>query len=171
MKQLHLFNTVSANSESDAQPVHHFTLFIDGASRNNPGPSAAGIYLLKDGEEMGKYGYYLGIKTNNQAEYLALILGLFIVREYKNSADTLRIISDSQLLVRQILGEYKIKHEGLKPLHALARTMVHECNAHIAHVLRADNTQADAMANQGLDTQNPIPQPFIDLLRHHAISI
>src|SRR5579872_1960103 len=93
-----------------------WTLFVDGASRNNPGPSGAGMYIEKDGVLVIKDGYFLGIKTNNQAEYLALLLGLFMVAEHMHGKDQLRIISDSQLLVRQLMGVYKVRQPHLQRL-------------------------------------------------------
>ena len=77
MKQLDLFNNDQQSPTTKKPSV--WALFVDGASRNNPGPSGAGIYIEKDNILEIKEGYYLGIKTNNQAEYLALVLGLFIV--------------------------------------------------------------------------------------------
>jgi ribonuclease HI len=171
MKQLDLFGSQEKKVSSVEQDKHHFTVFIDGASRNNPGPAGAGIYLLKDSDEFYKQGYYLGIKTNNQAEYLALLLGLFVIKNHIGPHDTVRIVSDSQLLVRQLLGEYRVKNVDLKPLHRLGRLMLDECGGHIAHVLRTENTQADRMANVGLDKKNPVPADFITFLRRHDISI
>src|SRR5437868_5897704 len=99
MKQLLLFQS---DSSSDSSPTHHYKLFIDGASRNNPGPSGAGIFILKDGELLHKEGFFLGSKTNNQAEYMALLIGLFILKKKLESHSLVHIISDSQLLVRQL---------------------------------------------------------------------
>lgn len=146
-----------------------WTLFVDGASRNNPGPSGAGIYIEKDNILEIKEGYYLGIKTNNQAEYLALILGLFILEEHVHQDDTVRIISDSQLLVRQLMGIYKVKQPHLQPLHALCKTLVQKLGATIAHVLRDENTQADAMANHGVDCKKVPPKHYSALLKQHDI--
>src|SRR5437868_5008693 len=109
MKQLDVF-------ESNPSTKNVWTLFVDGASRNNPGPSGAGIYIVKNNILVIKRGYYLGIKTNNQAEYLALLLGLFILMEHREAEDQVRIISDSQLLVRQLVGMYKVRHPHLQPL-------------------------------------------------------
>ena len=172
MEQLSLF----AKQPTDTVPVevpekHHWTLFVDGASRNNPGPAGAGIYLLKDSEKVHKKGFFLGSKTNNQAEYLALLIGLFLVKNEMAAHDTLRVVSDSQLLVRQIKGEYRVKNALLKPLHALASTWTKECDAHIVHVLRTENTHADAMANHGLDKKVPLPPAFVACLNNHEITL
>jgi ribonuclease HI len=148
----------------------HWKLFVDGAARNNPGPAGAGFYLLKDGEMFAKKGYYLGSRTNNQAEYLALLLGLHFLKHEVKPGDCVHIISDSQLLVRQLQGQYKIKAVELKPLHALASALMHVLHAEIFHVLRTDNVHADRMANKGIDTQRAVPHDFITMLHAHGIS-
>jgi ribonuclease HI len=146
-------------------------LFVDGASRNNPGPSGAGMYIEKNNIAEIKEGYYLGIKTNNQAEYLALLFGLFLLEEHLGSDDTIQIISDSQLLVRQLHGVYKVRHSHLQPLHALCKQYIHKLGATVAHVLRDENTQADAMANYGIDCKNNPPKKYIALLKQHDIHL
>jgi ribonuclease HI len=167
MKQLDLFN--NSTSDTITEKSHAWALFVDGASRNNPGPSGAGIYILKDDILSIKCGYYLGIKTNNQAEYLALLLGLFILAEHVQTGDSVRIVSDSQLLVRQIMGIYKVKQPHLQPLHAVCKERMRKLGATIAHVLRDENTQADAMANQGVDHKTVPPKNYIALLKEHDI--
>lgn len=171
MKQTDILNNSTELATKASKQVHHFTLFVDGASRHNPGHSAAGIYLLKDSNVIYKQGFYLGIKTNNQAEYLAFVLGLFLISDYYQRGDTVRIISDSKLLVMQVNNKYKINNAHLKPLHALAQKMMHTYNAHVLHVLRAENTHADTMANQGLDKRTPLPSTFVELLHRHKITI
>lgn len=146
-----------------------WTLYVDGASRNNPGPSGAGIYIEKNDVLFLKDGYFLGNKTNNQAEYFALILGLFILSEHVQKDDRIRIISDSQLLVRQILGMYRVKHSSLQPLHGLCKKYITRFNATISHVLRHENTQADEMANQGLDYKKLPPKKYIEQLKNYDI--
>ena len=146
-------------------------LFVDGASRNNPGPSGAGMYIEKNGILEIKEGYYLGIKTNNQAEYLALLFGLFILEDHISSHDEVHVISDSQLLVRQLTGIYKVKQPHLQPLHVLCKKYIQRLRATVAHVLRDENTQADAMANYGIDCKNIPPQKYIALLQAHEIHL
>jgi ribonuclease HI len=146
-----------------------WSLFVDGASRNNPGPSGAGIYILKDGILEIKCGDYLGIKTNNQAEYLALLLGLFILAEHVSVGDSVRIVSDSQLLVRQLMGIYKVKQPHLQPLHAVCKERMRKLGATITHVLRDENKDADAMANYGVDNKNIPPKNYIALLKAYDI--
>jgi ribonuclease HI len=173
MKQLGLFDN------EIPEPVHKKTktcgsnwkLFIDGAARNNPGPAGAGIYILKDSEFFKKNGFYLGSKTNNQAEYFALLIGLFLLKKELQPGDTIHIISDSQLLIRQMKGEYKVKNPELKTLHTFAHHLLHELHAQLFHVLRIDNQEADAMANYGIDKKVKPPQAFITMIKQHAISL
>lgn len=146
-----------------------WTLCVDGASRNNPGPSGAGIYLEKNGTLFIKDGYYVGIKTNNQAEYLALIFGLFILAEYSKKGDAIEIISDSQLLVRQLLGVYKVRDLKLQGLHALCKERMQGLDITIKHVLRAYNTEADAMANQGVEDKKYPPKQYSALLKSYGV--
>jgi ribonuclease HI len=164
MVQLSLFGHISPE-----KPETHWTIFIDGASRNNPGVAGAGVYILHDGKEIHKQGFFLGTKTNNEAEYLALLLGLYLVHDMMTVGDQVRIVSDSLLVVCQVKGEYRVKKAELKPLHALATQMMKSCGAHIMHVLRADNEEADGMANQGIDKKLPIPPRFTELLEKHGI--
>lgn len=164
MKQLDLFgdNKVEKNV---------WTLFVDGASRNNPGPSGAGIYILKNNILFIKCGYYLGIKTNNQAEYLALLLGLFIVSEHSQAGDDVRIVSDSLLMVRQIMGVYRVKQPHLQPLHAACQQQLRKLKATISHTLRAGNSEADEMANQGVDSKIVPPKNYLEKLKHYDIAL
>ena len=150
---------------------HTWTVFIDGASRRNPGKSGAGIFMQKDGEIVCKEGFYLGIKTNNQAEYLALLLALYFIDQYASSSDTIRIASDSELLVKQMKGLYRIKNEGLQPLHRLAQSYLTKYPIELLHVFRNNNTEADALANKGLDSQKSVPEQFKELLKAHQISL
>lgn len=170
MKQLEIFSQSSSNDETYKSDIHHWKLFVDGASRNNPGPSGAGLYILQDEQFFHEYGYYLGKKTNNQAEYLALLLGLFTLKKQVKQCDKVNIISDSLLLVQQIKGVYKVRNPELKPLHTLALRWVQELNADVFHVLRFDNANADNMANVGIDKKNSVPVEFLTILKQHAIS-
>jgi ribonuclease HI len=168
MKQLNIFDEPASVSKKKNK-VSEWKLYIDGASRNNPGPSGTGIYIEKDGIAEIKDGYYVGIKTNNQAEYLALLFGLFMVAEHINKDDVIRIFSDSQLLVRQLNGVYKVKHSHLVPLHSLGKEIMHKLHATITHVLRDENVQADEMANHGIDCKKSPPKNYMVLLKQHGI--
>jgi ribonuclease HI len=158
-------------SHQPAATSHHWQLFIDGASRNNPGQAGAGIYILKDGKEALRQGFFLGIKTNNEAEYLAAILGLFFIEKQFNASDRLTVITDSLLVVRQLDGVFKVRKKELFPLYQLAHSIATACKATITHVLRHHNVQADAMANEGIDKRIMVPHDFIQRLKHHGITL
>lgn len=168
MKQRGILDN-SAKKSSNKE-THEWVLFVDGAARNNPGPSGAGIYIEKNKILAIKEGYYLGIKTNNQAEYLALLLGLFILSEHVQPDDSVRIISDSLLLVQQLNGKYKVRHPNLQPLHAASQQKMYKLGATISHVLRHENTEADAMANYGVDTKQFPPKNYIAMLSDYGIT-
>ena len=167
MKQLELF----VDPQSNVETVESFQwkMFIDGAARNNPGPAGAGIYILKDNQVFAQHGFFLGSKTNNQAEYLALLLGLLLLKPHVRPADAVHIVSDSQLLVRQIQGAYKVKNELLKPLHDMAKKLLSGIQYDIAHVMREENSNADALANNGIDKKVLLKQEEIGFLREHKI--
>ena len=132
-------------------PAGTCRLYCDGASRGNPGPAAAGFFIEKDGEELYSDGRTLGTLTNNQAEYKSLLAGLEAAGRLKISK--LEIFMDSQLVVRQIEGRYKVRNEGLKPLHAEALLALGRLGAwRISHVPRKENSRADALANAALDS-------------------
>ena len=126
-------------------------LFTDGASRGNPGEAGAGSVLFGgDGQELAARSYYLGQCTNNVAEYKALIMGLQSVLEL--DCGKVEIYLDSQLIVRQIQGSYKVKHPTLKPLFIQVNALLAKINSWtVAHVPREQNKRADALANKGID--------------------
>src|SRR5690348_14895102 len=124
---------------------------IDGASRGNPGPAAYAV-IVKDasGKVVFQLGKKLGRQTNNVAEYYALLAALDYAAGHGIKA--LRIRSDSELLVRQIKGQYKVKSADLKPLHERALKLARQLEYFvIEHVMREMNREADALANQALD--------------------
>ncbi|MGH9717446.1 MAG: reverse transcriptase-like protein [Candidatus Acidiferrales bacterium] len=141
---------------------------IDGASRGNPGPAAYAVVLRDpNGDVILELGKRLGRDTNNVAEYYALLAAL----DYTISSGikALRIRSDSELLVRQMQGRYKVKSPDLKPLHERALKMARQLNYFtIEHVRREFNCDADALANAALDSGAPIasPTPAADAARH-----
>lgn len=125
----------------------------DGASRGNPGHAAAGIAIEHaDGTLMARGKQYLGIMTNNQAEYRALIAGLKAVARYSPSAVT--VYMDSELIVRQMTGRYKVRDASLQPLFAEAQALVRALpGVTFQHVPRGKNALADKLANEALDEQ------------------
>lgn len=148
-----------------------FILYFDGASRNNPGIAGAGICLKKDDSIVYNGGFYLGKKTNNQAEYLALIIGIYFAKKNLQPEDSLKIISDSELIVRQISGIYKIKNAQLRYLYELVMSMLENIDFTIEHVLREYNQDADKNANYAIDRKIPITKQLIDFFNENKIII
>lgn len=146
-------------------------LFIDGASRNNPGLAGVGIYILKNEAVMYKHGFFIGVKTNNQAEYLALLIGTIILQNSFVKGDLVQIYSDSELLVRQMKGEYRVKDEELKKLQKVAFELLQSIAYDIGHVLREKNKFADSLANYGIDNKIRVPETILSKLNEHAISL
>jgi probable phosphoglycerate mutase len=126
-------------------------LFADGGSRGNPGPAASGAVLYsEDGTVLAEIGEYLGIATNNVAEWRALLAGLTRAREL--GVDEIEIRMDSELVVRQITGVYRVKHADLIPLHSKAKSLLRSFKSvDIQHIPRKQNAAADAVVNQFLD--------------------
>lgn len=137
-----------------AKPTGRCRLFTDGASRGNPGQAGAGAVLLgENGEELAACSAYLDVCTNNVAEYRALLLGLTEARRL--GCAELAISLDSELIVRQIQGRYKVKHEALLPLYTQVREQLARFDRWtIAHVPRSENARADQLANRGIDARN-----------------
>ncbi|WP_310599509.1 ribonuclease HI family protein [Desulfobulbus sp.] len=129
-------------------------LFTDGASRGNPGQAGAGAVLLGErGEELAACSVYLGTCTNNVAEYKALLVGL--EEAQRKGCGQLAIFLDSELIVRQVQGRYKVKNETLLPLFRQVRERLDRFETwSIAHVPRAQNARADQLANQGIDRRH-----------------
>jgi len=124
---------------------------VDGGARGNPGPAAvAAVALSADGEPLAERGEYIGEATNNVAEYRALLLGLMLAREL--GASDVEVVNDSELVARQIGGEYKVKHAGLKPLFLEAMRELREFDSWaVRPVRREQNTRADELVNEALD--------------------
>jgi len=127
-----------------------YVIHTDGASKGNPGDAGIGIVIsVPDGTTVREIGEYIGRTTNNVAEYKALIRGL---REcLRLGAASVEISTDSELLVRQIAGVYKVKSANLKPLHAEVMSLL-GCfrSVGISHVIREFNKRADELANEGV---------------------
>ena len=132
-------------------------LYVDGAARNNPGPAGAGIYLLCEGKPVEKQGFFLGSRTNNQAEYLALLLGLAYAERHMGPDDRLIIKADSELMIRQITGRYRVKNPGLLRIYSLVMRFLKTLHYQAVHIPRAQNAQADKLANLGIDRKLPVP--------------
>jgi ribonuclease HI len=146
----------SASSQTSARPVnrddarHH--LYTDGGARGNPGPAGIGAVLLTaSGAVVEELGDFIGEATNNVAEYQALLAGLELALD--RGVERLDVFLDSELVVRQVNGQYKVKDAGLKPLHAQACQLLsrfHEID--VKHVRREQNAEADRLVNEAIDT-------------------
>jgi len=128
-----------------------WTLRCDGGSRGNPGPGAFGYVLIDPkGVEVEALGGFLGTVTNNVAEYRGLVAGLESAARF--AARPLVVCLDSELVVRQMTGEYKVKNQGLKPLHAAARRAAAAAGeVRFVAVRREENERADRLVNETLD--------------------
>lgn len=130
-------------------------IYTDGGARGNPGPAGAGAAIYKDGAEVAHISKYLGKQTNNFAEYEALILALGAA--VKTLGSPLRgalVRMDSELIIRQMKGEYRVKHPELKLQHQKAKKIIAASFPHIAfeHVPREKNKEADRYANDAMDS-------------------
>lgn len=141
----HLFDS------REAPPEHYLIAHSDGGARGNPGPAGYGV-VIKDeaGHKVAALCQYLGHQTNNFAEYQGLIAALEYALQHGPKA--LHLISDSELLVRQIKGVYKVKNATLKDLHARAKDLIAQLDwFSIGHALREHNQEADHLANEAMD--------------------
>src|SRR5512135_3620069 len=132
-------------------PHDYIVARIDGGARGNPGPAGYGV-LLEDraGRKLAELSHYLGPRTNNVAEYSGLIAALEYVAAHPPKA--VKVLSDSELLVKQMRGEYKVKSPELRPLYEKARALSHRLDWFaIEHVARRENREADRLANRAMD--------------------
>ncbi len=139
-------------SSGDCRPVT-VDLYSDGGSRGNPGKSGAGFVLLdEDKQEFVAGKKYLGIATNNVAEYTALILGLEKAQELKITC--INCFLDSELIVKQLNGQYKVKHPDMKPLFKKVKNLSESFKSvSFTHIPRNKNKRADELANEAMDSQ------------------
>lgn len=127
------------------------TVHVDGGSRGNPGPAAAGAIVTGEGGEvLDRVGELIGVATNNVAEYRGLLLGIARAREL--GATEVEIFNDSELIAHQVNGRYKVKHADMKPLHAEATAELSRFDDwSLTPVRREQNAEADAIVNETLD--------------------
>lgn len=128
-------------------------VWSDGAARGNPGPAGAGAVLTdSEGRVLERRGRFLGRQTNNYAEYQGLLLGLEAAQQL--GAREVGVRADSELLVRQLEGKYKVRNAGLKPLHEQAVKLLRSFERFdLKHVPREENALADEMSNRAIDEQ------------------
>jgi ribonuclease HI len=182
----HSSSSSSRNLFSSAQakaPEHYMVAHIDGGARGNPGPAGYGVLIQDEsGRKVAALSQYLGHQTNNFAEYQGLIAALEYTIEHGYKA--LKAVSDSELLVRQIKGIYKVKNATLQELHARAKQLIAQLDwFSIDHTLREGNREADDLANQAMDkgtgravralsTAVPItPQEFEGVVRDGVVKL
>jgi len=132
-------------------PAHYLVAHSDGGARGNPGPAGYGVVIQDEsGRKVASLSQYLGHQTNNFAEYQGLIAALEYALQHGPKA--LKLISDSELLVRQIKGIYKVKNAALKNLHARAKDLIAQLDwFSIGHARREHNQEADRLANEAMD--------------------
>jgi ribonuclease HI len=131
--------------------MSRLTVNVDGGARGNPGPAAVGVVVRDGGGELlEERGEQIGEATNNVAEYRALLLGLELAR--KHGGTELELIGDSELVVRQVEGRYKVKNAGMKKLYDEVKRALRGFDSwSIRHVRREQNADADRLVNQALD--------------------
>ena len=160
--------SVTKADSGENPPAHYLTAYTDGGARGNPGPAGYGVVIKdKTGHKVAALSEYLGHQTNNFAEYQGLIAALEYAAEHGPKA--LKVISDSELLVRQIKGIYKVKNPTLQDLHARAKELIRQLDwFSIAHALREHNQEADRLANAAMDKgmgRAPFAAPAVDIQR------
>lgn len=125
-------------------------IFTDGAARGNPGPAGIGVVIRNDAKVLSQVSDFIGKTTNNVAEYMAFIRGLEEALDMGEK--NIEVFSDSELLVKQINGEYKVKNQGLAPLFHHAKSLTRKFkHCRVYHTAREENKQADKLANKGID--------------------
>ena len=124
--------------------------YADGGSRGNPGPAGIGAWLTSDGTTLATVSHFIGVATNNVAEYTALVR--ILEAAVKLGIEHIEVRMDSELVVRQMLGQYRVKNQGLIPLFFQAKALTQRFKSFsIVHVPREMNKEADRLANQAMD--------------------
>ena len=138
----HLINAVTPQSE--------LIIHTDGGSRGNPGPSAIGVVITTpDGSHLESFGKYLGVATNNQAEYSAVVAAIKAAEKYH--PQKLQLILDSELIVKQLNGQYRVKNADLQSYYHEIQKLTSGLEVSYSHVLRHENQLADIEVNKALD--------------------
>jgi ribonuclease HI len=125
-------------------------IFTDGASFGNPGPMGIGVVIYRDGKKAAEMSEYIGNGTNNIAEYTAVMRALEYARE--SGDKEVHVKSDSQLIVRQLNGDYKVKDEKLKTLKRKIESLIEGMNVRFEHIPREKNEEADALSKEAAET-------------------
>ena len=142
---------VPPEPKGPAEVPSRLKLFSDGAARGNPGPAGAGAVLMDaEGRVVARLGRFLGVQTNNYAEYMGLLLGLKHARNL--GVKELEVLADSELLIRQLQGRYQVKSPTLRPLYEEATALLEQIpRVKLTHVPREKNKAADEMSNRAID--------------------
>jgi len=150
--------------------MRRLVIYADGAVRGNPGPAGIGVVIENErGRVLKEVSQFVGHKTNNQAEYIALIQGLEAAAEYQ--ADAVQVRLDSELLVRQLRGEYKVKSPLLKPLRNKVQKLLARYKVvGIEHIERQYNRAADRLANRAIDAA-PLDELAESTTDNHQLSL
>jgi len=170
-------------SKSDNMPEHCLVAHSDGGARGNPGPAGYGVVIEdRSGNRVAALSEYLGHQTNNFAEYQGLIAALEYAVQHEYRA--LKLVSDSELLVKQIKGIYKVKNAVLQDLHARAKELIRRLDwFSIGHALREHNQEADRLANAAMDkgmgrtsapaqtTSRALPQEFEGIVENGHVKL
>jgi len=160
----------SPHRPPDASPPagerRSFSGRIDGGARGNPGPAGIGVLLEEEDGDRDEYYAFLGTTTNNVAEYAALLV--LLVRAFKRGATDLSVRADSELLIKQMKGTYRVKNPKLQVLHAAARKLMGRIpRVTLRHVPREENREADRLANRAMDergSSEPLPEEVAALV-------
>ncbi|MCP3061846.1 ribonuclease HI family protein [Myxococcus sp. K38C18041901] len=134
-----------------SEPLPHVRVYSDGAARGNPGPAGAGAVVTDaEGQVVARLGRFLGTQTNNHAEYMGLLLGLKHAKVL--GAREVDVFADSELLIRQLGGQYQVKSATLRPLFDEAKKLLSGfARVKLHHIPRAKNAEADVMSNRAID--------------------
>jgi ribonuclease HI len=132
--------------------MSEIVIYTDGGARGNPGPAGAGAVIYDNETVLAELKKYLGEATNNVAEYEALILALTEAKKRELSSNSIEVRMDSELIVKQMNGEYRVKDRNLKVLYGKVRELLSEFSSvEFVHVMREDNKEADALVNEAID--------------------
>jgi len=144
-------NSANAFEPEVNSTLNRVRVYSDGAARGNPGPSGAGAVLVEpSGQIVDRLGKFLGVRTNNYAEYMGLLLGLKRAREL--GVREIEVFTDSELMIRQLGGRYQVKSTSLRPLYEEALKLLNGFSrVKLVHVPREMNTAADEMSNRAID--------------------
>jgi len=162
--------------QPDPKQKRILKVFVDGASRGNPGASGIGIFCHNvEGTAVIKSGFFTGNQTCNQAEYTALLYAFYYLSTTLSPSQQrcyhIMVTGDSLLLISQMRGDWKIKDPTLKIMASLIKDLSKNFSCSFGHVLRAFNTQADELANDGVDAKRRPPEAFLAYLAQHSLNL